>query len=129
MNEATTAPEASQGKESSRERWLAAIAYLGPVALYSMTRPHKTAFLRRHCQQAFTLFLAEAAIVVFLIIISNTVGRIPILGFLLEILLELVAFVAFLVVSLLGFVRALAGEEFRLPLVDEYAERIPVAED
>ena len=129
MNEAEAGRESSPSERHSRERWLSAIAYLGPVALYSMTRKGKTSFLRRHCQQAFTLFLAEAAIVLFLLIVSNTVGRIPILGFLLEIALELVAFVAFLVLSLLGFVRALAGEEFRLPVLDEYADRIPVSED
>ncbi len=115
--------------EGSRQRWLAAVAYVGPLVLYSMTRRGRSSFLARHCQQAFALLLAEAAIVAFLLIVSNTLGRIPILGFLLEILLELVAFVGLLVVSLVGFVRALAGEEFRLPILDDYADRIPIQPD
>ncbi len=117
------------GEVGSRQRWLAAIAYLGPLALYSMTRKGKSPFLRKHCQQGFALFLAEAAVVCFLLIISNTIGRIPILGFLIEILLELVAFLGFLVLTLLGFVRGLAGEPFRLPVIDEWADRIPVGDE
>ena len=55
-------------------------------------------------------------------------GRIPILGFLVIILLQLAAFVCFLVVSILGFVKGLAGERFHLPVLDEYAEKVPLSE-
>jgi uncharacterized membrane protein len=109
-----------------KQRWLAAIAYLGPVSLFSLTRKHKSSFLLRHARQAFALFLVEAATICFLIIVSNTIGRIPVLGFLVEILLELAAFVAFLILSILGFVRGLAGEGLRIPVLEEYAEKIPV---
>ena len=123
--EPTTHPH-SMGE--TKQRWLAAIAYLGPVSLFSLSRKHKSAFLTQHARQAFALFLVEAATVCFLLIISNTVGRIPILGFLVEILLELVAFAGFLVLSILGFVKALAGESFRIPVLEDYAEKIPVGD-
>jgi len=113
---------------SAQDRWLAAICYLGPFALVGVGKTGKSDFLRRHAQQGFTLFLAEAAVLCLLLIISNTIGRIPLLGFLVVVLLELVVFVGFLILSLLGFVKGLAGEEYRIPVLEEYAEKIPVAE-
>ncbi len=112
----------------TKQRWLAAIAYLGPVSLFSLSRKNKPAFLRDHARQAFALFLVEAAVVCFLIIVSNTVGRIPVLGFLVEILLELAAFASFLILSILGFVKALAGENFGIPVLEDYAEKIPTGD-
>ena len=114
--------------QSSRDRWLAAVCYLGPLSLIGVAKPEKSDFLKWHSQQSFALFLAEAATLCLLLIISNTVGRIPLLGFLLVVLLELVVFVAFLVLSLLGFVKGLAGEDYRIPVLEEYAEKIPVSE-
>ena len=113
---------------SAQDRWLAAMCYLGPLALIGVGKTGKSEFLTRHAQQGFTLFLAEAAILCLLLILDNTVGRIPLLGFLLMVVLELGVFVGFLVLSLLGFVKGLAGEEYRIPVLEDYAEKIPVAE-
>ena len=33
-----------------------------------------------------------------------------------------------LVLSILGFVKALAGESFRIPVLEDYAEKIPVGD-
>jgi uncharacterized membrane protein len=121
-------PILPQSVGETKQRWLAAIAYLGPVSLFSLSRKNKSAFLTQHARQAFALFLVEAAVICFLLIISNTVGRIPVLGFLVEILLELAAFAGFLVLSILGFVKALAGESFRIPVLEDYAEKIPASD-
>jgi uncharacterized membrane protein len=109
-----------------RERWLAAVAYLGPGCLIALFARAKTPYLVWHAQQGFVLFFLEAVVLALLIILDHTIGRIPILGFLVIILLELVCFVVFLVLSILGFVKGLAGEWFRLPVLDEYAEKIPI---
>ena len=116
------------GTLTAQDRWLAAICYLGPMCLVGVAKTGKSDFLKAHAQQGFILFLAEAAVLCLLLIISNTVGRIPVLGFLVVVLLELVVFVAFLVLSLLGFVKGLAGEEYRIPVLEDYCEKIPVAE-
>jgi uncharacterized membrane protein len=111
---------------SVRERWLAAVAYLGPGCLVTMFTRHRTPYLKWHAQQGFALFFLEAAVVALLIILDNTIGRIPILGLVVIILTQLAAFVIFLVLSILGFVKALAGESFRIPVLDDYAEKVPL---
>ena len=114
--------------DTVRARWLSAIGYVGPLCLLPMLATPKDDFLKGHAQRAFLLFFLEATVLVFLLIVDNTLGRIPLLGFLLVILLQFASFVVFLVLSILGFVKALAGEDFRLPVLDDYAEKVPVAE-
>jgi uncharacterized membrane protein len=125
-------PNPTEGVPSAndgiRTRWLSALGYIGPLCLLPMLASPKNDFLRAHARRGFLLFLMEVVVLVFLLIVDNTLGRIPLLGFLLVILLQFASFVVFLVLSLLGFVKALAGEDFRLPVLDEYAERVPVAD-
>ena len=55
-----------------------------------------------------------------------TLGQLPILGFILIIALRLIVFLVVLSVSVLGFIKALFGEEWRIPYLDELANRVPV---
>lgn len=121
-------PTSLEGQEPMeiRQRWLAAVCYLGPGWLAPVLLKGQGAFLRWHVQQGFALFFAEVVAVALLIILDSTLGRIPLLGVLIILLLQLGAFVAALVISVLGFVKALAGEPFRIPILDEYAERVPI---
>lgn len=109
-----------------RERWLAAVCYLGPGWLAPLILKGHGSFLRWHVQQGFALFFTEVVAVALLIILDSTLGRIPLLGVLVILLLQLGAFVAALVISVMGFVKALAGEAFRIPVLDEYAEKVPI---
>jgi uncharacterized membrane protein len=109
-----------------REHWLAALAYVGPLCLIAFFARSRTPFLRWHTQQGFVLLLLEAAALAVVAIVEATVGQIPVLGLLVEVVLKLAVFLAFLVLSAVGFVKALAGEMFRFPVIDEYAERIPI---
>jgi uncharacterized Tic20 family protein len=59
-------------------------------------------------------------------IIDATLGRLPILGFILVIALRLVFGLTVLVVSILGFTKALFGEDWRIPYLDDLADRVPV---
>ena len=68
----------------------------------------------------------EVVGMVFILIIDATLGLIPILGFLVVILLRLVFFLAVLAISVLGFMRALFGDEWRLPYLDDLADRVPI---
>lgn len=121
-------PGSAQGEAPSeiRQRWLAAVCYLGPGWLAPILLKGEGAFLRWHAQQGFALFFTEVVAVALLIILDSTLGRIPFLGILVILLLQLGAFVAALVISVMGFVKALAGEEFRIPVLDEYAEKVPI---
>jgi uncharacterized membrane protein len=87
---------------------------------------NKSPFLVRHCQQGFSLFFAEVVAWALLAIVEASLGRIPILGLLLSILLHLAFFLVFLTLSVLGFIKALSGEPWRLPVLDELADRVPI---
>lgn len=108
-----------------RDRWLAAICYLSFLVLVPMFASNRSPFLTRHCRQGFALLFAEVVGALFILIIDGTIGRIPLLGFLVVIILRLAFFLVILGVSVMGFTRALFGEEWRVPYLDELADRIP----
>ncbi len=111
---------------STRDRWLAAVCYLSVFVLIAILAKHRTPFLARHCRQGFALLFAEIVGVAFIIIIDASLGQLPILGFILVIALRLVFFLLVLSVSVLGFTKALFGEEWRVPYLDELADRVPI---
>lgn len=109
-----------------RERWLGAISYVSFLVLVAIMAKPRTPFLARHCRQGFALLFAELVGVAFIFIIDASLGKLPILGFILVILLRLVFFLAVLSVSVLGFIKALFGETWRIPYLDELADKVPV---
>jgi uncharacterized membrane protein len=109
-----------------RERWLGSLCYLSFLVLIPIFARDKSDFLARHCRQGFALLFAEVVGMSFIWIIDVSLGRLPLLGFVLVIALRLVFFLVVLVVSVLGFTKALFGEEWRIPYLDELADRVPV---
>ncbi len=109
-----------------KDRWLAALAYVGFLVFIPMFASNKSPFLARHCRQGFAVFCSEVLGIAFLRIIDATIGVIPVLGALVMILLSLVLFLAFLIISALGFSKSLFGESWRIPYLDDWAERIPI---
>lgn len=112
--------------QSSRDRWLSAICYLSILVFIPLLSKNKSTFLVKHCRQGFALFVVEVAGLILIAIIDATLGMIPLLGFLLILILRLVFFLGVLVLSLMGFFRALFGEEWRLPYLDDLADRLPI---
>jgi uncharacterized membrane protein len=110
----------------ARERWLGAICYLSILVFIPMLTQNKSPFLARHCRQGFALLFVQLAAFFFLKIIEATLGMIPILGFLLVIILNLVFFLTFLFVIIMGFVKAMFGEDWRVPYLDDLADRVPI---
>ncbi len=111
---------------STRDRWLGAICYASVLVIVAIMAKNRSKFLARHCRQGFALLFAEIVGVAFIMIIDVTLGQLPVLGFILVIALRLVFFLAVLSVSVLGFTKALFGEEWRIPYLDELADRVPV---
>lgn len=109
-----------------RDRWLGALSYVSFLVFVPLLSPRKTPFLARHCRQGFALLFVEVVGFLIILIIDSSIGRIPILGFLVAIALRLILFLAFLVLSAMGFAKALFGEDWPLPFLQEWAERIPI---
>ena len=114
---------------SLRDRLLAAVSYLGPGFLIPAFLRGNDAYVRWHVAQGFVVFFVEAAAVAVAIVIDQTIGQIPWLGLLVMVLIRIALLVAFLVVSAIGIVKALAGERFEIPLIGRYARHVPGATD
>ena len=111
---------------TNRERWLAGICYLPFLVFVSMLATDKSNFLSQHCRQGFALLFVELAAAVFITIIEHTFGQIPIAGFILVFVLQLILALGTLTVSVMGFFRAVFGEQWRIPFVDDLASKIPI---
>ncbi len=108
------------------DRWWSAVCYLSALVVVPICRKNKSDFLRQHCRQGFMLLFAQVVLLLVLLAIESTVGRIPVLGFLITMLLFLVYFLLFLGLAAIGFMKALAGEHWRVPYIDEFAAKVPI---
>ena len=110
---------------ADHERWYAAISYLFFFCFFGLWKARESEFIRFHARQAFLLFLAEIISLFVIVILDRTVGRLPFLGLLVMILLQTVVYLAALLLSVLGFVKALFGEKWVLPFFGHYGDRVP----
>jgi len=108
------------------ERWLGAVCYLSVFVFVPIFTKNKSDFLVRHCRQGFALFFAEVVALLLLVAIEATIGQIPVLGLVVNIVLHLGVFLVFLAVSVIGFLKAVSGEDWRIPYLDELAEKLPI---
>ena len=109
-----------------RDRWLGAICYLSIFVFLPILTRNKSDFLARHCRQGFALFFSEVVGLILVWVISGTIGQIPLLGFLVVIVLWLAFFGLFLPLTIMGFVRAMFGESWRIPYLDEISDKVPI---
>ena len=115
-----------QNHITTRDRWLGAVCYLSVLVFIPIFSKNKSAFLARHCRQGFALFFVEIAAFFFLRIIEATLGMIPLLGFIIVLILNLAFFLLFLALTIMGFVRAMFGDDWRVPYLDDLAARVPI---
>lgn len=108
------------------ERWWAAIGYLFFLCVFSLWKGRDSDFVRFHGRQAFLLFLAEIVGFLVIVIVDQTVGRLPFLGLLIVILLQIIFYLAALFLSVTGFVKALFGERWIMPFFGIYSDKVPL---
>ncbi|TFG88589.1 MAG: hypothetical protein E4H16_04825 [Candidatus Atribacteria bacterium] len=120
----------SDGEEApigptDRARWVSAISYLSFFCFLSLWKSKDDTFIKYHARQGFLLLLAEFIIFTLAIILDLTIGRLRFIGVLIVGLVQFAAGLGALTLSVLGFVKALFGEYWELPLLGEYRDRIP----
>lgn len=116
--------------EPTTRRWPAAVAYLGPGFLVSFfDRDHGDAFVRWHAAQGFVLFFAEALALAGIVVLDHTVGRVPLVGLAVMVLVQVAAAMIFLSLSVIGCVKAVAGEWWEIPWLGAYARQLPIDPD
>jgi len=91
--------------ESQENKLLAAISYLWIISIIMLVVKKDSKFVQFHAKQGFVIFIAS---IIFWFI--------PILGWLLNLLI--------IVVVVLGFIKALSGEYWRIPGVHGIAQKI-----
>ncbi len=111
---------------ADHERWYAAIGYLFFLCFLSLWKGRESDFVRFHSRQAFLLFLAECVGLVVLVLVDQTIGRVPFLGLFVVILLQSVVYLSALFLSVTGFVKALFGERWVMPVLGIYGGRVPL---
>ena len=110
---------------SDRSRWIAAVSYLTFFCFFSLWQSRRDPFIKYHARQGFLLLLGECIILVTTVILDLTIGRLRFIGVLIVGLIQLVAGLGALTLSVLGFVKALFGEYWHLPFLGDYREKIP----
>jgi fumarate reductase subunit D len=110
---------------ADRERWYAAISYVFLLCFLGLWRGRESEFIRFHARQGFLLFVAECVCLAAVIVIDRTVGRLPFLGLLVVIVLQIIVYMGALFLSVVGFVKALFGERWPMPVIGKYIDRVP----
>jgi uncharacterized membrane protein len=112
-------------KPSDGSRWIAALGYVAFMCFFSLWRAKRDPFIRGHASQGVLLFVAECGAVIAAVILAGTVGKIRFAGIIVVGLFDLAAALAALMLSLAGFVKALFGEDWRMPFLGGYRDRVP----
>jgi uncharacterized membrane protein len=112
-------------EEIERGRLVAAIAYLPVLGIIGLLGMPENRYVGFHARQGLLLFLVELVIWAVLAIVHGTIGRIPILGFLIVVLLDFACWMALLAATVYGVIKGASGEMTRLPVLGDYVERLP----
>ena len=99
---------------------------MGDLCFFSLWKGRESEFIRFHSRQAFLLFAAECVAFLAILIIERTIGRLPFLGLLIVVLLQIAAYLSALLLSVMGFVKAMFGERWTMPFIGAYSDRVPL---
>lgn len=122
-----TSPEEEEtmASPSERSRWIAASSYLTFLCFFSLWRSKDDPFIKYHARQGFLLLLGECVVLVATLILEVTIGKLRLVGMLVIGLFRLAAGLGALTLSVVGFVKALFGEYWHLPLLGDYRDKVP----
>lgn len=93
-------------------RFLGLISYLGILCVIPIILKSKSGFIRFHARQGLVLFIAE--------IIFTLIWIIPLIGWLIGFIGWIICFVF----SLIGLTRAIAGQEWKMPVLHRFTKKI-----
>ncbi len=105
-------PAAPAAKGGGDDNLIAAISYIGVIAVVILLVKKDSEYVQFHAKQATVLFIGEIAVWVL--------GMVTWFLFFIWGLVWLV----FLVVSIVGFIQALGGNKYKMPVVGDLAEKV-----
>ena len=115
QNSSSPSMAASNAPHADERRGMAAISYLGVLCLIPLIFAKDSAFAQYHAKQG--LVLAIIGIVVRML--ADLLWRVPFGG-----ALTSLVYIALLVITIMGILKALKGEKFEIPMVSEWAAKI-----
>lgn len=93
---------------------IAALSYIWILFLVPLITKKDSPFAKFHAKQGLVLFIAWIAV--------SVVGIIPVLGW----IVGFVGSIAILILSIMGFLKAIQGEQWTLPVLGEYAKKLKI---
>ncbi len=95
-------------------RFLGLISYLGILCVIPIILKSKSGFIRFHARQGLVLFIAE--------IVFTLIWIIPFIGWFIGFIGWIICFVF----SLTGLVKAIAGQEWKMPVLYRFTKKIRI---
>ena len=117
--------EAIPPEEIENGRLLAAVAYLPALCFVGLIGMPENRYVGFHARQGFLLFLVEVIAWIAVSVFEGSIGRIPVLGFLVGAIVRFVLGIGFLGLTVYGVVKGATGEMARIPLLGDAIEKVP----
>lgn len=112
--------------EIASGRLLAAVAYIPALCFVGLYAAPGNRYVGFHARQGLLLFLTEIVAALAIALYDASLGRIPVLGFLVGALLKFILWFGLLGATVYGMIKASNGEVARLPYLGDAVERIPI---
>lgn len=101
----------SESPKTGDKNMIAILSYIGILFLIPLLAAKDSPFAQYHAKQGLVLFIAEVA--------TMLIVWIPILGW----LIGFMAWIIWVVLSLMGIINALGGKQVPLPIIGKFAEK------
>ena len=95
---------------------MAALSYVFVLCFVPLLLAKDSVFVQFHAKQGLVLFIVEVVVM----ILASILVFIPILGW----MANLIMYAFVVIMSIVGFVRALQGKKWEMPLLGSYAKKL-----
>ena len=112
-------------RDVSTGRLLASVAYLPGLCFVGLLGAPQNRYVGFHARQGFLLFLVEIVAWLAIAIYDSSLGRIPVLGFLVGAVIKFVVGMGLLTMTVYGVIKGAGGELARIPYLGDSIERVP----
>ncbi len=112
-------------REIASGRLLASVAYLPGLCFVGLLGAPENRYIGFHARQGFLLLMVEVVAWIAIAIYDASLGRIPVLGFLVGAVIKFVTGFSLLGVTVYGVIKGAGGEMARIPYLGDAVERVP----
>lgn len=111
--------------EQKEARLMAAASYILFLCFLPPLLQKENKFSMHHARQGFLLFCFEIVLAIFISIVDHSIGRIPFIGFVITVVLNFAGWISVLLVAVIGIIKAISGEYWKIPVLGEYHTKVP----